>query len=249
VINVACRTGAIGATLALLVVRSEQIAAQTTLVVTAADAQSKDFLAGVEIRIVDLRRSASTDEFGEVRINGLSAGRHRIDAHFVGYQPEAVDLPFRSGDTLRVTFLMKRIPTALDTTRITAARVPSRLSEFEARRAMGIGRFLTEPELEAEADRNLGRVVAQRFPGLVAVDGITGRGTYLFSTRGARLVNGRCAIQVYVDGVRLGAPQEAADLTEFKPQSLAGVEFHNETTIPAEYRSGNVCGVLLLWTK
>jgi len=38
-------------------------------------------------------------------------------------------------------------------------------------------------------------------------------------------------------------------MPDLKPQSLAGVEFHNETTIPAEYRSGNVCGVLLLWTK
>jgi hypothetical protein len=76
----------------------------------------------------------------------------------------------------------------------------------------------------------------------------------LFSTRGGtvkgkRANAGRCPIQVYRDGMRSGPPQEATDLSDLKPQELLGVEFYNESSTPATYRSGNVCGVLLIWTK
>jgi hypothetical protein len=181
-------------------------------------------------------------------------GQYRIEVRLLGYKPEAIDLPFRSSDTVRVTFLLTRIAATLDTTRVTAANVPSHLSEFETRRSLGTGRFLTETELAAAANSDLGRLIAERFPGLLAVSGATGQGTYLFSTRGGPVKgkasnSGRCPIQVYRDGMRSGAPQQATDLSDLKPQELSGVEFYNETSTPATYRSGNVCGVLLIWMK
>ena len=212
------------------------------------------FLSGADVRVVQLARSAKTDIFGEAVLTRLAAGQYRIEARLWGYKPEAIDLPFRATDTVRVTFLLTRIPAILDTTRITAANIPSHLSEFETRRTLGTGRFLSDSELTAAANTDLGRLIAQRIPGLSAMNGPSGHGTFLFSTRG-RTVNARrpnsslCPVQVYVDGQRSGAPQEATDLTDYKPQSLTGIEFYNESSTPAEYRSGNVCGVLLLWTK
>ncbi|HEX8941890.1 MAG TPA: carboxypeptidase regulatory-like domain-containing protein [Gemmatimonadaceae bacterium] len=240
--------------IASIVGQPECVRAQATLAAIVADASSRDFLPGVEVRVVQLQRSAKTDFFGEARVAGIAAGQYRIEARLLGYRPEAVDLPFRSGDTVRVTFLLTRIAAILDTTRVTAANVPSHLSEFETRRSLGTGRFLTETDLMAAANSDLGRLIAQRFPGLRAVSGAAGQGTYLFSTRGGT-VRGKtpnaslCPIQVYRDGMRSGAPQEATDLSDLKPQSLSGVEFYNETSTPATYRSGNVCGVLLIWTK
>src|SRR5262249_44769184 len=153
---------------------------------------------------------------------------------------------------LGVTFLMTRIPTNLDTTRVSTSKLPARLAAFEARRSVGMGRFLTQSQLEAVADRDLGRVIAERAPGLQAVNGAAGAGTFLFSKRGLKGLStgpALCPIQVYLDGVRLGPPGQAADVADFKPQSLVGVEIHDEATTPAEYRTGNVCGVLLLWSK
>jgi len=230
-----------------IISQPDGVAAQATLVATVADASTRDFLPGVEVRVVQLGRSAKTDSLGEARVAGVAAGQYRIEARLLGYKPEAVDLPFRSADTVRVTFLLTRIATTLDTTRVTAASVPSHLSEFETRRSLGTGRFLTETELVAAANSDLGRLLAQRFPGLRAVSGAAGQGTYLFSTRGGTVKGkppnaGLCPIQVYRNGMRSGAPQEATDLSELKPQSLSGVEFYSESSTPAEYRSGNVCG-------
>jgi hypothetical protein len=177
--------------------RASALAAQATLVATVADASSKDFLPAVEVRVVQLGRSAKTDFFGEARVAGVTAGQYRIEARLLGYKPEAIDLPFRSADTVRVTFLLTRIATILDTTRVTAPNVPSHLSEFETRRDLGTGRFLAEAELVAAANSDLGRLIAARFPGLSAVSGATGQGTYLFSTRG---------------GTVKGKPQNAADV-------------------------------------
>lgn len=237
-----------------IVGRASALAAQATLVATVADASSRDFLPGADVSVVQLRRSAKTDLFGEARVAGVAVGQYRIEVRLLGYKPEAVDLPFRSPDTVRVTFLLTRIATTLDTTRVTAPNVPSHSSEFETRRSLGTGRFLTESELSAAANSDLGRLIAERFPGLLAVSGTAGQGTYLFSTRGGtvkgKAVNAnRCPIQVYRNGMRSGAPQEATDLSDLKPQELSGVEFYNESSTPAEYRSGNVCGVLLIWTK
>jgi hypothetical protein len=237
-----------------IVSQANGLAAQATLVATVADASTRDFLSAVEVRVVQLGRSAKTDLFGEARLAGVAVGQYRVEVRLLGYKPEAIDLPFRSRDTVRVTFLLTRIATTLDTTRVTAATVPSHLSEFETRRGLGTGRFLTETELAAAANSDLGRIIAERFPGLLAVSGATGQGTYLFSTRGATVKGkasnaSRCPIQVYRDGMRSGPPQEATDLSDLKPQQLSGVEFYNESSTPAEYRSGNVCGVLLIWLK
>ena len=238
--------------LAGITAQTNRAIGQGTLVATVADASSQVFLPGADVRIVQLQRSAKTDIVGEAVLGGVAAGQYRIEARLLGYKPEAIDLPVRSADTVRVTFLLTRILAILDTTRITAANIPSHLSEFEMRRALGTGRFLSDSELTAAANSNLGRLIAQRFPGLSAVNGAAGHGTYLFSTRGGGIhgkTAGRCPIQVYVDGQRYGAPQDSTDLTDFKPQWLTGVEFYDESSTPAEYRSGNVCGVLLLWTK
>lgn len=240
--------------LAVLAGQTDRANGQGTLVATVADASSQVFLSGADVRLVQLQRAAKTDIFGEVVFRGVAAGQYRIEARLLGYKPEAIDLPMRSADTVRVTFLLTRIPAILDTTRVTAANVPSHLSEFETRRALGTGRFLSDSELTAAANADLGRLIAQRIPGLSAVNGPSGHGTFLFSTRGGSVNGkrpnaGRCPVQVYVDGQRSGAPQDPTDLTDFKPQALAGVEFYNESSTPAEYRSGNVCGVLLLWTK
>lgn len=235
-----------------IVGQAERLAAQSTLVVTVADASSRDFLPGVEVRVAQLQRSVKTDIFGEARVAGVPVGQYRIEARLLGYKPEAVNLPFRAADTMRVTFLLTHIATTLDTTRVTAANIPSYVSEFETRRSLGTGRILTESELTAAANSDLGRLIAQRFPGLLTMSGQAGQGTYLFSSRGETGLKGtihRCPIQVYRDGIRSGAPQEPTDLSDLKPQSLSGVEFYNETSIPAQYRSGNRCGVLLLWTK
>jgi len=251
------RSGALAPVLLSFVMaagRADRACGQGTLIATVADASSQMFLSGAEVRVVQLSRSAKTDIFGEGLFTRIPAGQYRIEARLLGYKPEAIDLPFRSADTVRVTFLLTRIPAILDTTRVTATNVPSHLSEFETRRALGTGRFLSDSELTAAANIDLARLIAQRIPGLSAVSGPSSHGTFLFSTRGGT-VNARrpnsslCPIQVYVDGQRSGAPQEATDLTDYKPQALAGVEFYNESSTPAEYRSGNVCGVLLLWTK
>jgi hypothetical protein len=228
----------------------QNIGAQSTLVVTVADASSRDFLSDVEVRVGQLGRSVKTDFFGEVRVTGVAPGQYRVETRLLGFKPEAVVIPIRGTDTTRVTFLLTRVATTLDTMRVTAANVPSHLSEFETRRALNLGHFLSDSELTASANSDLGRLIAQRFPGLRALNGPAGQGTYLFSNRGDAPRRPRgCPVQVYRDAVRLNAPQEAADLTDFKPQSLLGVEFYNESSTPAQYRSGSVCGVLLLWTK
>jgi len=72
-------------------------------------------------------------------------------------------------DSTVVVFLMEAISQPLDTIRVTAPPVQDYLREFEGRRKMGLGRFLTAVQLDSTKHENVADLVARRFTGLRAV--------------------------------------------------------------------------------
>jgi hypothetical protein len=53
-----------------------------------------------------------------------------------------------------------------------------------------------------------------------------------------------CVTKVFLDGLH-----HDSDLSDIRPETLAGAEFYDVANIPSEYRSGAPCGVLLLWSR
>jgi hypothetical protein len=211
--------------------------------VTTAEAESKDFISKVEVSLDD--RISTTDDLGEVVFSGIAPGRHRVQARRFGFAPLTTDILCTGTDTLRVTFMMRRSDQMLDTQHVREQRVSMELGEFEGRRALGFGRFLTRDELDKFAGRELATQLAARFPGTRMQMGKIGGTQYLMSTQGVGLRDiGGCVTKVFLDGVH-----RDSDLSDIKPESLAGVEFYNGSNVPAEYRSGAPCGVLLLWSR
>jgi hypothetical protein len=209
---------------------------QTVVFVTTAEAESKDFIAKVEVSLDD--RISTTDDLGEVVFGGIAPGRHHVRARRLGFAPLTTDIMCTAGDTLRVTLMMRRSDQMLDTQHVREQRISMELREFEGRRALGFGRFLTRDELDKFAGRELATELAARFPGTRMQMGKTGGTQYLMTTRGG------CVTRVFLDGLH-----RDSDLSDIKPETLAGVEFYNGSNIPAEYGSGAPCGVLLLWSR
>ena len=210
----------------------------TVVAVTTAEAESKDFIGKVEVSLDD--RISMTDDLGEVVFSGIALGRHRVRARRLGFAPLATDIVCTGGDTLRVTLMMRRSDQMLDTQVVREQRISIELREFEGRRALGFGRFLTRDELDKFAGREVATQLAARFPGTRMQMGKTGGTQYLVTTRGGM----GCVTKVFLDGLR-----HDSDLSDIKAESLAGVEFYNGSNIPAEYGSGAPCGVLLLWSR
>ena len=109
----------------------------------------------------------------------------------------------------------------------------SRLAEFEARRRVGQGRFLTADVLQANDDIPLIDLLRLRIPGFN-------------NSRDARvqaLGPGSC-MNVYLNG--LSSPNA---LEGMHPHDLVGVEYYDALTAPQQYRQSlRSCSALLLWT-
>lgn len=159
-----------------------QATARTVLVVGVSDAGSGQALEGAEVVFPALHLSGRTDGLGEARIAGIPVGVHRIRVRFLGYTAADTSLAFQ-GDTTGIVFRLARAVVTMDAVEVKASG-PSRLRDFEARRRMGLGKYLTIDQLEKEGSRDFGNVAMTRFPGLRVVHDGDGR-PHIASTRGA----------------------------------------------------------------
>ena len=167
-----------------LLTRREAALAQgtTVLVVGVSDAMTGQALTGAEVIFPELGRGGHTDGLGEARIGGIPVGSHRIRVRMIGYAAADTVLPFQ-GDTTGIVFRLEHTAVQMEAVEVKAAG-PSRLREFEMRRAQGIGKYLTVDQLERDKDREFGVVAMTRFPGLQVVHDGDGR-PHIASIRGS----------------------------------------------------------------
>ena len=157
-------------------------ASTTVLVVGVSDGTTGQALQGAEVIFPELGRSGRTDGLGEARIAGIPVGSHRIRVRSIGYTAADTMLPFQ-GDTTGIVFRLDRSATTIEAVEVKAAG-PSRLRDFEARRLMGLGKFMTIDQLVKEGGRDFGAVAMSRFPGLSVVHDGDGR-PHIASMRGS----------------------------------------------------------------
>ena len=220
----------------------------TVIVAGVADAQTGAPLTDALVRLPNLGRAVRTDWIGEARIAGVKSGDTRIEVRKLGYAPADITLPVK-GDSVGPVFMLERATSELDTVRVFGQVVPRRLEEFETRRHMGIGRFLTDSVFEKERARSLPLAMSMHFPGIrVVQDPVIPSHFSLMSTRSSTTLSrgaGFCRVDVYLDGMRY-----LDDIDAIRPYEVAGVEFYTMETAPPQYRRGTgSCQVVLIWSK
>jgi hypothetical protein len=180
---------------------------------------------------------------GRFRILALPAGQYILVVRRLGYAPSSTVLQVAGGDTLRMSFALERIMTALDTVTVTAKRYSMRMTEFEGRRKAGFGQFMTQGEIEK---RN-GVYVSDLIRTIMSVNVVPsnrGSGHVAISIRGG------CPFQLFLDGVALPT-RNLDDLPS--PRDFAGIEVYSgPAQIPLQYKTtggSGFCGVILFWTK
>jgi hypothetical protein len=138
---------------------------RSTLSVGVAEAATGAPIPGAEVLLPELKLIARTDALGHVAIPGIPEGTHRVRVRLIGFEPGDVQLQFR-GDTTGAVFRLERSAVEIARVDISADPVPMQLKDFEVRRKQGIGRFLTEVDLERDSNRDFTDVATVRFPGL-----------------------------------------------------------------------------------
>jgi len=207
-------------------------------------------LASATVAVLGSPLHVTTGENGRFRILGVPAGHYVLTVHRVGYVPMSSAIQVGERDTLRLSFALHGIVSDLDTVVVNARQLSTRPSEFEYRRKLGFGTFLTQEQIERRNAVTLGDVLR----GIPSIN-IVGRGfsQMAFSTRTSSKppsnpIDG-CPLQVFVDDVLLPLPVNLANIAS--PREIAAIEVYSgPATIPLQYKPANSgCGVILIWTK
>jgi hypothetical protein len=182
---------------------------------------------------------------GRFRILALPAGHYILIVRRLGYAPTSMALEVAGGDTVRLSFALEKIATALDTVTVTARQYSIRMAEFEERRKLGFGQFMTQSDIEKRNSVFVGDLIRT----FLGVDVGSSGGVVSHRFRGT-FSQGTCPLQVFLDDVALPASTPLNDIAT--PKDLAGIELYSgPATIPLQYKTtkGGFCGVILIWTK
>ncbi|MGV3707894.1 MAG: carboxypeptidase-like regulatory domain-containing protein [Gemmatimonas sp.] len=207
-------------------------------------------VAGVEISLPDLSIATRSDSAGNFRLSGITVGKHRLLVRRVGLEPVSATLTMPVADSVEADILMRSTATQLQRITIRESFVTRRLADFESRRRMGFGYFVTKDVFDQNADRPLASTLSGRVPGVRFIN--TRAMMVAMSTRG------NCAVQVLLNGVPVysGYQNEPLfDLSSLQTAFILGLEYYTPSTTPMQYRgtsasrNGSGCGTLLLWTR
>jgi hypothetical protein len=212
---------------------------------------------GATVQLPAERRAVVSDSAGSFRLDGIAGGTHALVVRRLGYAPVSAIITTGREDTLEVSIVLDPRVQLLDTMTTLAERAPLRSrAEFEQRRRVGAGRFLTETDLMHSPGEPLRYAIQRRVPGVRPVYDPKSGAHYLASLRGpaghAMDSSTPCYAQIYLDGTRVFGPDgsEPWDIDQVAPETLSGVEYFDAASTPVQYRgNGSWCGTLLMWTR
>lgn len=222
-------------------------------------------IANAEVSVTSLRLGVRTDSTGAFVLTGIAPGRHPVVFRAVGYEALSTEMTFAAGERVDADVVLRPavvLSVQTQTQTQTLARVDvvatsrsgnnPRIAEFDERRKMGFGRFLTQEVFEKSEGRKLSEILIGKLPG---VRTLTRQGArMLVATRGSISMDRRpCPVQIIIDDqVRNpGLGQEMFDIDQVDPSTVAAVEFYTVSQRPLQFnRAGNApCGTLVIWSR
>lgn len=212
-------------------------------------------VANAEVSFPNLRLTVRTDSAGNYRILNLPRGPQELVVRAIGYEPVMATFTLGQETIGEADFMLKPIVTKLERVNITAPADPlyaRQLMEFEARRKIGLGRYITSDVFEKSEGLNLSQLLPTKLPGIRIV-----------RTRTAHVLAARrggvdCFAQVILNGVSVynGAEREPVfDINLLQTQSVIGMEYYTVASTPAQFNrtsavgGGTHCGTVVIWTK
>jgi len=209
---------------------------------------------GAEVGILRTAVKITTNAQGRFRITDVQRGTYILMLRRFGFIPIASVVAVGAGDTLKVTYSMQRLSAGrLDTVRVTERRESKTLMEFERRRQLGLGHYLTAADIERRGSLDLATllrgfaevaVVRDDATGVTSLQNRRDQGNMLAAS-GA----GACAVQVVVDNIPM--PREVDVELLPRPKEVAGIEVYGGPSgAPAQFAgTDRACGMVLIWTK
>jgi hypothetical protein len=125
---------------------------------TVVDSAEGTPIEGAEVTITDLGRSTLTNRRGQFRFAGLPTGPHLVSVRVVGFAKRTASITLQNARALDERLLISRaVAQNLAAVEVVGAGVPT---EFEERRKLGLGSYITRAQLDSARGQRLGTVMA-----------------------------------------------------------------------------------------
>ena len=209
-------------------------------------------LRGAFVSILNSSIRVGTGPNGRFRITRIPPGQFLLIVKRGGYRPTSAMVEVKASDTLRLAYTLVDAPMAtLEGMTVTEKAVSLRMLEFEQRRKLGMGQFMTADEIERRGSVYATELM-RKFTNMVVSPSRTQSMTEYFALsnrEGGSVTVGACPMTVYLDQVPMPTPFNLDLLPS--PKDIAGIEVYGgSSTIPMQYSGMNRgCGVILVWTR
>ncbi len=230
---------------------SAQTASVRGRVLSAATGQP---IANATVSLPSQARETRSDSLGQFTLAGLRSGAQELVVRAVGYTAARATVPLTAGPPLELDVDLDLLPPVLDSV-VTEADIDAprnfAIEQFESRRALGFGRFVTRAELLRQRGRTLEAILRGRVPGVRYLDV---NGMIVAASGRGEVRATPCYLNVIVDGVlryTSGVQMPFFDLRSLEVSMIAGIEYYTPASTPAEFnlRGHAACGTLVLWLQ
>ena len=206
-------------------------------------------VAGAQVRIHNGPETRAND-VGAWTLVDAPLGTRMLEVRAISYYPDRRAVEIVAGAVpVRVT--LSTLEAVLDTVRIAASRIPNRdRSGFEARRRVGMGRFLTAEDVATRSPV----VTSDLFRAMPGVR-VEMRSNDLerWITMRSATAAGRCSPALYVDGAHIPMLPEGLTANDIDrwvdPREIAGIELYVDMVPPQFQPAASSCGSIVIWTK
>ena len=188
--------------------------------------------------------SVRTDSVGKFLLATLPPGALDVSFRRLAFSPVVLSILVPRDDTTEVDVTLRIVAQKL-TGIVVQADAPHlrQLDAFEARRKLGIGHFITRPQIE-KRNASLLSDMMRMIPGAVIIPGENGRAILRF----ARTMRG-CPPQFFIDGIQAFG----FNVDDMPIGDVEGVELYaGPSGLPPEYNKINStvnCGTVIIWTR
>ena len=209
-------------------------------------------LRGAFVSILNSSIRVGTGPNGRFRITRIPPGQFLLIVKRGGYRPTSAMIEVGKTDTLRLAYTLSAAPPSmLEGMTVTEKATPLRMLEFEQRRKLGIGQFMTAEEIERRGSVYATELM-RKFTNMTVSPSRSKSMTEYFALsnrEGGSISVGACPMTILLDQVPMPTPFNLDLLPP--PKDIAGIEVYGgSSTTPMQYSGINRgCGVILVWTK
>ncbi|MBC7896104.1 MAG: carboxypeptidase regulatory-like domain-containing protein [Cytophagaceae bacterium] len=202
---------------------------------------------GARVRFSESGAEAMANGDGYFHLDSLPLGSFTIDARAIGFLPVTRSVDFVEGQVTTADFVLESRQSYLDTVRVVSRRLmdtPQHL-EFLARKKLGFGTFLDEEDIEKRNPMFVSDVL-RVVPGVTVLPGGFGGSVRFRNTGGFAQY---CVPAVFIDGMQVFDISSLGLETVVSPEIVRAIEVYpRPLQVPAQYRTTNGCGSLVIWT-